>query len=279
MGPSGLRPILPGAYLIQTSCKQSFKSTVSFGGLPQFPAQIQVPSQKLPSPQLLSVVQSASASQQMTQSYAASSSWRQLYPKQPLPVPPVSGVKEVGPLPFQQSHPPQLGPVHRIPQRQPESSQLVQHTAATPYPAYHPLPPVDPVELDIHQLPAADSRRLTDEFPFSYSIAKELPHIFGNFEDDEVLDRPLTPSFELPIPREPWWDTMAAQSALYHSSPASLTKEDFIHNGSPNYKHVQPSNFNSCCFGSSQMLSPPPLSELSCGLISKGRSFSFYRQD
>lgn len=257
--------------MIQTSYKQSFKSSVSFDGFPQFPAQKQVPLQLLPSPQFLAFDQPASVSQQMTQSYAASSSWKRLYPKQPLPVPPQSGVKEVGSLPFQQGYPQQPDPVHRIHQRQPESNHLVQHAAATPYPAYHSLPPVNPVEPDIHQLPAADSRRLTDEFPFSYSIAKELPHIFGNLLEDKILDLPLTPSFEPPTEHDPLWDSLTLES--------DLSNAEFFDCVSPDYRRVQLNGFNSCCFGNGDLSSSPPLGELSRGFISKGRSFRFCRQD
>lgn len=279
----GLRPVLPEVSLTQTSCKRSFKSSVGFGCYPQFPAQRhEVPPQPLHSAPFLAAAPFGSASHHVTQSFqsfTARSSGTQLYLQQPLPASSPPYVTETERLPYHQAYLPFPGPLERFPQQQLETNRLVQQTAASSYLAHHPLPPVNPVEPDFHQLPAAESRRLTGEFPFSYSIAKELPHIFGNLEDDEFLNRPLTPSFEPPAQREPWWDTMALQSGLYHSSPASLTKEDFTDNASPSYRHVQPSNFNSCCFGSSQMLSPPPLRELSCGLISKGRSFSFYRQD
>ena len=35
-----------------------------------------------------------------------------------------------------------------------------------------------------------------DQFSVSYSTAKELPHIFGNFDDSEALGNPLTPSLD-----------------------------------------------------------------------------------
>ena len=35
-----------------------------------------------------------------------------------------------------------------------------------------------------------------DQFPVPYSTAKELPHIFGNFDDSEALGNPLTPSLD-----------------------------------------------------------------------------------
>ena len=165
-----------------------------------------------------------------------------------------------------------------IPQQQVAGSRLVQQTAATSRLTHYPPPAVKPFEPDFHHLPATDSRHLADEFPFSYSVAKELPQIFGNLEDDQVMDYPLTPSFEPLIEREPWLGTMEIQSDLYYSSPANLAKEDFIGYASPSRRDVEPSNFNSCCFGSTQTSSSPPLTEVSSGLISKGRSFSFHRQ-
>ena len=35
-----------------------------------------------------------------------------------------------------------------------------------------------------------------DQFPVPYSIAKELPHIFGNIDDSEALGNPPTPSLD-----------------------------------------------------------------------------------
>ncbi|KAJ7355085.1 hypothetical protein OS493_027874 [Desmophyllum pertusum] len=121
------------------------------------------------------------------------------------------------------------------------------------------MPPVQP---EFHQIAAADSRCLTDEFPFSYSIAKELPHIFGNVDDDEVLDRPLTPSFEPPTECESWWDSMALESDHYHGNSARSPGPSC-------------SNLNRPY----EMLSPPRIGELSCGLMPKGRSFRFFRQE
>ncbi|XP_074610054.1 uncharacterized protein LOC141864226 [Acropora palmata] len=37
---------------------------------------------------------------------------------------------------------------------------------------------------------------LADQFPVPYSIAKELPHIFGNIDDSEALGNPPTPSLD-----------------------------------------------------------------------------------
>lgn len=234
MGPSGLRPILPGTYLIETSCKQSFKSTVSFDGFPRFPAQKQVPSQPLCPPQFLAIAQPASASHQMSQACAASFSWTQ--------------------------------------QKQPTG-------AAASFPAHQPLPLVNPVEQDIHQLPAIQPRNLADEFPFSYSVAKELPHIFGNLQEDQILDRPLTPSFDVPTGHDPLWDPLVLESDQTKGNQVSPSNAVLVDCFSSNYRRVQPSRLNSCRFGNGDLLSSPPLGELSCGFISKGRSFRFCRQD
>ena len=235
MGPSGLRPILPGTFLIDASCKQPFKSTVSFDGFPQFPAQ------PLCSPQVLAIVQPTSASQQMVQPHAGSSSWTQLYPKQHLPMPPQSSVNDVRLLPCQQGYPAQLHPVTRIPQRQPESSQLVQNTTAPSYPAHHSLTLVNPIDQDIQQLPAVEPRRLADEFPFSYSIAKESPHIFGDLQEDEILDHPLTPSFDAPTGRDPLWEALVLESDYAKENQASSSNADFVDCVTPNYRHTQSS--------------------------------------
>lgn len=258
MGRSGCRPIRPRAYLV---------------------TQKQLLSQPLCPPLLPAIVQPASASQQMTQSYAANSSWEQLYPKKHLPVPPPSSVNEVRSCPFQQGYPRNPGPVYRIPQRQPESSQLVQHTTAAPHPIDYSLPLVKPVEQNISQLPAVESRRLADEFPFSYAMAKELPHIFGNLEEDENLHRPLTPSFNRPSEHDPLLDPLAQESDHTRGNQASPRNADFVDCVSTNDRRVQPSWLNSCCFGNGDLLSPLPLRELSYGVISKGRSFRLCRQE
>ena len=250
--------------LIQTSYKRSYKSTVNFGCYPQFPVQSQVPF--------------ASASHQVTQSFADSST-TQLRFQQPLPVrsPPVA--TETAPLSYQQIYPPFSDPVRRNPQQEPEISCFHQQTAVPPYPAHHSLLPVNPFKPDIHHAPAADSRRLTDEFPFSYSVAKELPHIFGNLEDDEVLDRPLTPAFEPPTDYEPLWDSLPRQSDQFHSDPDSLAKQDFIDCALPDNRWLtQPNSYNSCCYGSNKMISPS-IRDISCDFISKRRSYGLCRQD
>lgn len=256
---------------------------MAIGCFPQLPAQRQdVSPQPLPSAPLLAAVPFASASHHVTQSfqsYTARSTGTKLCPQQPLAIhsqPSVTGTEN---FPYQQFYSPFSGPVEIVPQQNLESNRLIQETAATSYLThYSPPSPVKPVELDFHQLPTADPRHLSDELTFACSISNELPNIFEYLEDDEDLETPLTP-FEPPTELEPWLDSMALQSDLYHNGPGSLAKNDFIDNISPVRRHAQSSNLNSCCFSSSHKSSTPQLTELSCGLISKGRSFSFYRQD
>ncbi|KAL9960303.1 hypothetical protein ACROYT_G033748 [Oculina patagonica] len=230
----------------RTVLPKSVKRTVSFGCFPQFPVQLQVPSQPLPSTPYPATVPFAPVSRHVTETFAAC----YYGPQQPLPV---HNPLETGPLPYQQAYPSYPGQVYRVQQQQPQTNHVAKQAAASSYPAHISLPPVNPVEPDIHQAAAADSRCLTDEFPLSYSIAKELPHIFGNLDDDEVLDRPLTPTFEPPIESEHLWNSLAPELD-------------------------QPVSYSSCCYGNSEM-SSPPLRELSYGFISKGRSFGFCRQD
>ena len=283
MGPSGVHPVLPGVFLTQTSCKLSIKSTMGIEGFHQSPLQRHdVPQRPLPTAPFPTAVQFASAPHHMTQffhSHTARSTGTQLRPQQPPPMPSLPSVTESEHLPHQQVYSPFPGPTEIIPQQQVMGSRLVQQTAATSHLTHYSPPAVKTVKPDFYQLPAGESIHLADEFPYSCSVAKQLPDIFGNFEDDEVLDHALTPSFKPPTEPEPWWETTAIQSDLYHSSPANLTREDFIDNASPSCRQAEPSNFNSCCFGSTQMLSPPPLTDLSGGLISRGRSFSFQRQN
>jgi len=248
--------------LIETSCKQTFKSTVSCDGLPQFPAQKQIPSQPLCSSQFQAIAQPASTSQQ-----------------QNLPGLPPTSIKEIGSLPFQQGHPSPLGPAHKLSQHQLQSSQLVQHTAAPSFSARRSLPLVNPVEQDIHQLNTVEPRRLVDEFPFSYSTAKELPHIFGNLQESQTLNRPLTPSFDAPPDCDLLWDILALGSDQTKGHQSSSSNENFVERASPNCRRFQLSRLISCCSGNGDLLSSPPLEELSGRFISKGRNFRFFRQD
>ena len=145
-------------------------------------------------------------------------------------------------------------------------------TAASSYPTHYSMPAGNPVAVprEISQFPDADPKSLTDEFPFSYSIAKELPHIFGNVDEDEALERPLTPSFE-PFEFESISDSLSLESDQSVES-SSNSSEDFA-------DCVQPSRYVSCCFASCEASSLPPINDFSCGFVSKGRNFRFYRQD
>ncbi|KAL9960412.1 hypothetical protein ACROYT_G033864 [Oculina patagonica] len=249
VGPSGTRPVLPGMSLIQTSCKQSLDNTVTFGRYPQFPAQLQVP-------------------------FASASQIRITPSQQPQPVPRRPVATETGPLPYQQMYPPFPDPVHRFPQQEPELNRFVQQTAVPTYHAHHTPFPVNRVEPDFHQLPAVESRCITDEFPFSYSVAKDLPDIFGILEDGEEMDPPLTPSFVPRTGRQPLWEPSALQSEHFHGNPDLFTNEDFIDCVLRDHRYlVEPSSYSSCCYGNEMP------SELSRGFVSKGRSFRFCRQD
>ena len=182
-------------------------------------------------------------------------------PAVPVPVP----VAEPAPFPCQQSYQLFPAPVRRLPQRFPETCYM--QTAASSYPTQCSMPARNPVAIppEISQFPDADPKSLTDEYPFSYSIAKELPHIFGNVDDDEVLERPLTPSFE------PVRDSLSLESDQSVES-SSHSSEDFA-------DCVQPSRYDSCCFASYEASSLLPISDFSCGFVSKGRNLRFYRQD
>lgn len=184
VGPSEVRPVLSGVSMTQTSCKRSFKSTVGFEGFPQFPAQCHdMPNQPRATTPFLAAVSFASASHYTTQSfqsYTARCTGTQLRLQQS---PSVPHVKAPGHLPHQLCLP-FPGATERIPQQQLASNRLSHQSAATSHLAPYPPPTIKTVKQDFSQLPAADSRHLTDEFPFSFSIAKELPHILGILEDD-----------------------------------------------------------------------------------------------
>ena len=120
-----------------------------------------------------------------------------------------------------------------------------------------------------HQDSAAEFKSLADEFPFSYSIAKELPHIFGNVDEDEVLDRPLTPSFEPAIE----FDSISESSSLDSDQSvesSTNTDEDFT-------DCHQPRSYDSCCFGGSESF--PLIRDISYGHVSTGKHLRFFRQD
>ena len=140
-------------------------------------------------------------------------------------------------------------------------------TAASSYPSMSSGNPVA-VSPESRQVPAAEFKSLADEFPFSYSITKELPHIFGNVDEDGVLDRPLTPSFEAVIE----FDSISESSSL--DSDQSVESPTHADEGFADCE--QPRRYNSCCFGNSEPL--PLITDISCGVVSKGRNFRFFRE-
>ncbi|XP_068714340.1 uncharacterized protein [Montipora foliosa] len=76
---------------------------------------------------------------------------------------------------------------------------------------------------------------LADQFPFAYSIAKELPLIFENLDEDYVQDRPLTPSFEPVIDFNSILDELSQDSdkvdenRLSHYSEAPIPNQTSTH--------------------------------------------------
>ena len=108
---------------------------------------------------------------------------------------------ELAPLPYQQSYPPSRVPVRTTTQQYPGTNSV--ETSTSSYTIHRFAPAGNtitaPSENCQAPLPSADPKSLAEEYPFSYSIAKELPHIFGNVDEDEILERPLTPSFEPPV--------------------------------------------------------------------------------
>ena len=294
VGSSGCHPILPrGRSFIKRSCKRTFKSTVSFECFPQFPAQEQVQSQPQPPARYQATAPFKAASHQVAQSFAAcaqtysqGSHSQQLYPQQYQPQQPLSMchapvvAETVSHLQYQQLYPPFPHLIQRVPQHQPDASHLaLQATASSRYCKHQSAPPYTPWQPEMYQTSAVDAAHFTDDFPFSYSIAKELPHIFGNVEEDEVLDRPLTPSFEPLSDLDPLWDPLALESYQPGTAPAHFNNEDFIDCVLPEQRDIQRNRLHSCCFGGNGPLRQPPTGELFYGFMSEGRSFRFCRQD
>lgn len=87
----------------------------------------------------------------------------------------------LGPLPYQHVYQPSPSPVQRLPWQKPETKLPVLNPAA---PAHHSPSRVCHTEKKVQEDTATDFKRLTNEFPFVYSFAKQLPYIFGNLEDD-----------------------------------------------------------------------------------------------
>ena len=225
VGPSGIRPVLPGSSLIQPSYQRSFQNTIGFSRAAKIPS---VPLQWFPS---------------SLQSFQA-----------PLesalnPIMKATAAKPVT-LPCQQFYPPFRAPVRRITQQYPGTDYV--ETAASGYLPRHSAKNLVSVPPESHQVPNTDHNSLADEFPFPYSIARELPHIFGDMDENEDLECPLTPSFE-PV-----------------SERSTLSSEDF---------EARSSRYASCCLAGYEGSSVPPTRDISSGSVSKGRNFRFYRQD
>ena len=230
----------------QTSYQRSCHSTVGFSHYTEFPARLQVPSQRFPSTPCAVNAPLPSASNLFMR---------------PLPMavpPPVQ-------VPWQRVYTPFPAPVRRIPHQQyPEI--YYQHRSAPSHSSSRSVPARNPVTEPpaMCQVSAAEPKSLADEFPFQYSVAKELPHIFGNFDEDEDLKCPLTPSFELPVDFESICDSLSeSDESVETVSHSSGTSEDFA-------DYVQPSAYDSCCFSSD--------GDFSSGFMSKGRNFTFSRE-
>ena len=122
MGPSGVRPVVPGVSLTQTSCKLSFKSTVGIEDF--YPITTQrhdIPQEPLPTAPFQAAVPFASALHDMTQSfqsYTARSTGTDLSPQQSLTIPSLLSVTEPEHWPYKQAYSLFPGPAEIIPQQQ-----------------------------------------------------------------------------------------------------------------------------------------------------------------
>lgn len=158
-------------------------------------------------------------------------------------------------------------PARQITQQYPEPNSM--QTVGSHYPAaYGTMPARDPVAVPSgiqFEVSGAARKSLADEFPFSCSIARELPHIFGNVDEDEVLDRPLTPSFEAPVE----FDSI--------SEPSTIDSEDTGEIFSDPCEDLtccdKPRRFDSCCFGNYK---PLPTEG---NVTSRGDNFAVFRQE
>lgn len=270
-GPFGQPSVLPRLSLI----KRTSQSTASLQCYSQCPIQQPEQSQP-PSSALHQATVPFAPSLQTAQSFVACN---QTYPQeyQPQPkssqrpfspqyyaVPNLPAVAEtISPpyLPF--SH-----LMQRIPQRYPNAYLPPFHSKDSE-PSQTTCQPMDAFHAS-----KAESTRLADEFPFSYSIAKEMPHIFGNMEDDEVLDHPLTPSFECSSDLAP-----SREFVTHESCQFGFTTTDFSDCVLPEQSEISRNRPHSCCFGGNSVQSHPLIKEPSYGLMSEGRSLRFYRHD
>ncbi|KAL9960411.1 hypothetical protein ACROYT_G033863 [Oculina patagonica] len=101
----------------------------------------------------------------------------------------------LGPLPYQHVYQPSPSPVQELPQQKPDNKLHFQNPAV---PARH-SPSVSHADSKAQEDAAKDFKRVTKEFPFVYSFAKELPYIFGNLENDRPPLKELSCGF---MPKE-----------------------------------------------------------------------------
>ena len=239
VGPSGIRPVLPRSSLIQPSYQRSFQNTVGFSRSTEIPF---VPLQWFPS------------SLQSVQAPLES-------PSNPIMR---AAAAEPALLPYQQSYPASRVPVRTTTQQYPGTNSV--ETSTSSYTIHRFASAGNTITAPSENcrvpLPSADPKSLAEEYPFSYSIAKELPHIFGNVDEDEILERPLTPSFEPPIEFESDWDALSLESDQSVQG-STHSREDFT-------DCDQPRRYDSCCFRSYEASSLPSIIDFSYGFLSKG---------
>lgn len=175
-------------------------------------------------------------------------------------------------IPWQQVYPRfPAAAARQLPQQHPVTHS--QSSAACLYPSRHSIPLSNAVSNppEVRQASAPETKSLADDFPFLHSVANDLPHIFGNLDEEKAekgQERPLTPSLEPLTELESIRDSISAASDQTDetSSQSSVTSEE-----SANGEHVQSRTYNSCCFGND--------SDFSRGFVSNGRTFRFFRQD
>lgn len=86
-----------------------------------------------------------------------------------------------GPLPYQHVYQPSPCPVQELPQQKSDNKLPVLNPAA---PARLSPSRVCHAKPKVQEDAATDFKRVTKEFPFVFSFAKQLPYIVGNLEDD-----------------------------------------------------------------------------------------------
>ena len=190
-----------------------------------------------------------------------------------MPLPPASTrISRLPPpkqIPWQQVYPRfPAAAVLKVPQQHPVTHY--QSSTACLYPSQQSIPLSNAVSNppEDRQASATETKSFADDFPFLHSVAKDLPHIFGNLDEEKGQERPLTPSLEPLTELESICDSnsLASDQTDETSSQSSLTSEE-----PANGEYVQSRTYNSCCFGND--------SDFSRGFVSNGRTFRFFRQD